>query len=81
MDCQCKDITNCMDEPKTAIEAKCNQIYIHFFAVRKQGKIIIVDHMTNRKRRENLCDMLQRLTKLNKFDACVEGRVEVKDVQ
>ena len=70
-----------MDEPKTAIEAKCNQIYIHFFAVRKHEKITIVDHMTKRKRRETFAISVQRLTKLNEFDTCVEGRVEVKDVQ
>ena len=36
-----------------------------------------VDHMTKRKRRENLCDMWQRLTKLNEYEAC--GRVKVND--
>ena len=35
--------------------------------------------MTKRKRRENLCDMWQRLTKLNECDAC--GRVKENDGQ
>ena len=35
--------------------------------------------MTKRKRRENLCDMWQRLTKLNECDACV--RVKENDGQ
>ena len=35
--------------------------------------------MTKRKRRENLCDMWQRLTKLNECDA--SGRVKENDGQ
>ena len=35
--------------------------------------------MTKRKRLESLCDILQRLTRVNKHDTWVEGGVEVKD--
>ena len=36
-----------------------------FFAVSKHEKDNKSNHMTKRKRRENLCDTLQRFTKLN----------------
>ena len=49
------------------------------FSVRKHGKITSVDHVTKRKRIENLCDVLKRLTRLNEHDTCVKARVEVTD--
>ena len=53
---------------------------IQFFAAKKHEKITSArDHMTKRKRRENLCDMWQRLTKLNECDA--SGRVRENDGQ
>ena len=63
------------------MESKCNHIYIYFFEVRKYVKITSVEYMTKPKRRENLWDMLQRLTKLKEYDICLEGRVEVNDGQ
>ena len=40
-----------------------------------------MEYMTKPKRRENLYDMLQSLTKLNEYDTCLEGRVEANDGQ
>ena len=50
---------------------------LFFLAVSKHEKDNKSNHMTKQKRRENLCDMLQRLTKLN--DSMTLATVEASE--
>ena len=82
MYCQCKDIRNINLAKKRKNSHRIQMqshlhFCIHFFAVKKYEITTSKDHMTKWKRGENFCDMLQRLTKLNEYDTCVNGCAEV----